>query len=54
MNGAIGIETGALVSLSVYYLLKVFPGKFRPFALVIGVSLTSLELHWLVSSRCSC
>jgi hypothetical protein len=35
-----GIEAGALVSLSVYYFLLVFPGKFRPLALVVGVSLT--------------
>lgn len=35
-----GIETGALVSLTVYYFLMVFPGKLRPLALVIGVSMT--------------
>jgi MFS family permease len=35
-----GIETGALVSLSVYYFLVVFPTKLRPLALLIGVSLT--------------
>jgi len=35
-----GIETGALVSLSVYYFLVIFPPKLRPLALVIGVSLT--------------
>ena len=35
-----GIETGALVSLSVYYFLMVFPGKLRPLALLMGVSLT--------------
>ena len=35
-----GIETGALVSLSVYYFLVVFPPKLRPLALVFGISLT--------------
>lgn len=35
-----GIESGALVTLAVYYLLVAFPGKFRPLALLIGVSLT--------------
>ena len=35
-----GIETGALVSLVVYYFLMVFPGKLRPLALVVGVSMT--------------
>ncbi len=35
-----GIEAGALVSLSVYYFLVILPPKFRPLALVIGVSLT--------------
>lgn len=35
-----GIETGALVSLTVYYFLMVFPGKFKPLALIVGVSLT--------------
>jgi hypothetical protein len=35
-----GIETGALVSLSVYYFLMVFPGKLKPLALIVGVSLT--------------
>jgi hypothetical protein len=35
-----GIETGALTSLSVYYFLMVFPGKLRPLALVVGVSMT--------------
>jgi hypothetical protein len=35
-----GIETGALVSLTVYYFLMVFPGKFKPLALIVGVSMT--------------
>jgi hypothetical protein len=35
-----GIEAGALVSLSVYYFLVIFPPKLRPLALLIGVSLT--------------
>jgi hypothetical protein len=35
-----GIETGALVTLAVYYLLVAFPAKARPLALLIGVSLT--------------
>jgi len=35
-----GLETGALVSLSAYYFLVIFPPKLRPLALVIGVSLT--------------
>ena len=35
-----GIESGALVSLSVYYFLMVFRGKLQPLALIVGVSLT--------------
>jgi len=35
-----GLESGALVSLSTYYFLVIFPPKLRPLALVIGVSLT--------------
>jgi len=35
-----GIETGALVSLTVYYFLMVFPGKLRPLAPLFGVSMT--------------
>lgn len=35
-----GLETGALVSLSVYYFLVILPPKLRPLALVVGVSLT--------------
>ena len=35
-----GLETGALVSLSVYYFLVILPPKLRPLALLLGVSLT--------------
>ncbi|WP_197684992.1 hypothetical protein [Bradyrhizobium canariense] len=39
VNGLMG---AALVSLSVYYFLQVFPAKVRPLALLFGVSLPQL------------
>ncbi|HUN98155.1 MAG TPA: MFS transporter [Bradyrhizobium sp.] len=34
-----GMTAGALVTLSIYYLMQVFPAKLRPLAVVIGVAL---------------
>jgi hypothetical protein len=39
-----GMMAGALVSLSIYYLLQVFTPKTRPLALVIGLGLTQLGI----------
>ncbi|HTU35954.1 MAG TPA: MFS transporter [Candidatus Acidoferrum sp.] len=37
-----GMTAGALVTLSIYYLLQVFPAKLRPLAVVIGVALPQM------------
>ncbi|MFC4314028.1 MFS transporter [Steroidobacter flavus] len=37
-----GMTAAALTTLSIYYLLQAFPGKFRPLSLVVGMGLTQL------------
>ncbi len=37
-----GLTAAALITVSVYYLLQVFPPKLRPAALVIGIGLTQI------------
>jgi MFS family permease len=37
-----GVAAAGLTTLAIYYLLQVFPGKLRPLALVIGISLVQL------------
>jgi hypothetical protein len=44
VRAANGMSAAALVTLTVYYLLQVFVGKFRPLALVVGMGLTQLGL----------
>jgi MFS family permease len=39
-----GMMAGAMVSLSIYYLLQVFSPKTRPMALVVGLGLTQLGI----------
>lgn len=42
MRALCGITAAALTTLSIYYLLQVFPGKLRPLALVVGIGLIQL------------
>jgi len=42
VRAASGMVGGALVTLSIFYLLQVFPPKLKPAALVIGVGLPQL------------
>jgi MFS family permease len=42
VRAASGMAAAALITLSVFYLLQVFPPKARPAALVIGVGLVQL------------
>ncbi len=37
-----GMSAASLITLTIYYLVQVFPGMLRPLALVIGIGLTQL------------
>jgi MFS family permease len=37
-----GLAGAALITITIYYLMQVFPAKLRPLALVAGISLTQL------------
>ena len=41
-RAASGLAASALITVTVYYLLEVFPPKLRPAALVIGIGFTQL------------
>jgi hypothetical protein len=42
IRGVNGMSAAALVTLTIYFLLEVFPVSLRPIALVIGIGLTQL------------
>ena len=42
MRATNGMAAAALITLSMYYLLQVFPPKLRPLALVIGMGMPQL------------
>src|SRR5262249_31752384 len=43
-RAASGLTAAALIAVTIFYLLQVFPPKLRPAALVIGIGLTQLGI----------
>src|SRR5262249_16762879 len=43
-RAANGLTAAALIAVTIFYLLQVFPAKARPGALVIGIGLTQLGI----------
>lgn len=42
MHAANGFAAGAVITLAIYHLMQVFPGKLRPIALVAGMGLVQM------------